>query len=89
MALRTLYIGMSALQLEFETIMIKVVSEAVHPVMTFKTILSKRHLVLDHERHIHADMTFLTDDLIELGDILSMTIGTKKRLIRHRELVAL
>ena len=89
MTLRTLYIGMFALQLKFESVMVKVVPEAVYPIMTFETILPEGHHVLDHERHVHADVTFLTGDLVELGDVLPVTIRAKERLIRRRKLVAL
>jgi hypothetical protein len=84
MALCTLYSGMPAIQLESKSIVIEIVSVTIHPIVAFETTTSERHLVIHHEFHIHADVTCSTSKLIELGDILSVTICAKERFLHSR-----
>ena len=88
MALGTLYKRMFAVQLKSEFVVIEIVSESFHPIVTLKTALAKRYLMLHHECHILKDVTFATGQFVELGNILAMAIGTQERFLLSREWVA-
>mgnify|MGYP006952658605 CR=1 FL=1 len=88
MALGTLYKRMFAVQLKSEFVVIEIVSESFHPVVTLKTTLAKRNLMFHHECHILEDVTFAAGQFVELGNILAMAIGTQERFLLSREWVA-
>ena len=87
MALGTLHTSMFARQFEIELVVIKIVPEPFHAIMTLQTVLTEQHLVFDHERHIHADVAHAAGQYVELGDILAMTISAQERFLLRRELV--
>ena len=72
---------MFAGQFKSKFIVIKIIPELIHPIMTFEAIIPKRNLVIHHEGHIHTDMAFTTGQLIKLRDIIPMTIGAQEGFI--------
>lgn len=76
-------------QLKSEFIMIEIIPEPIHPVMTFETIFSERNLVIHHESHIDTGVTLSAGHPVELRDIIPMAICAQERFILNCELVTL
>lgn len=87
MAFGARYRDMLAVQWESKFVVIEIIAETIHPIMTIETIFSKGRLVLHHECHIQLDVTGATGQHVELGDIHPVTICAQERFFFSRSLV--
>ena len=89
MALGTCHTGMFAIQPKIEFIVIEIIAEPIHSIVTLQAVIPKQHLMLHHERHIHSDMTLGTGEHFERCDILTMAIRAGERFFLSRKRVTL
>ena len=88
MALHTRNAGMFACQLEGKDIVVKILPEAIHPVMTVETGGTKRQCMCGHESQIHLTVTSIARFQCEDCDIAVVAVVTGERFARSRTLVA-
>lgn len=87
MALHTCHAHMLARDLERKSIMIEILSETIHAIMTVETRRTKRQCVGGHESQIRLTVTAITGIGSKCRYILLMAIGTGERLTRSGKLM--